>query len=703
MTKQTADKNFRCNICQRGFTRIDHLKRHHLRHSGVKPYSCIFCSEAFARCDNLRDHYPDCVQRGENPIPETGQRGRRRHACESCTSMKLRCDGQSPCSSCVKRNLKCNNTGRPKNPNIELPPSTESSLLKNEELESSDRGSINFLLNGGTDSFTERFRLPPRSDRARGMQYHTQKELEEATSPANTYALDTTPPNINTGFFSEFDDLSTFEESFMSFMTGPFAESQKSMVDPYSGTFAAHALLQFPNQEPQLGMASDSSFYEPESAFSSALVQAILAKTWTVNMDAKSQQEISSNLHFLLTTRRIQKFVSLYFLYWHNNCQLLHPPSFNMEQVTMPLLAAVVFMGAMYSNEEREAYVARRMLDFAELYVFSTDVFSYEHEVSCTFIGRPATDAERKDWVHFQNLQAGYLMVVTQYWAGSKVSRNRAMEARFNEVVAAARRMELTRCKHLPEDRIHETLWIQKECRIRTINVISLLDCAFSFYSNFPCRLTPPELECDLPCEESVFNCEHPFAQLKFRFTRETTVYDAFQHLFQDEQGASACHHDQHHTNHCAHSPSIGTTLTVTDMFLMIHMLYSYINSHMTVLAPIMRMRQLKKRKEQSTANSENHKGSLTFTCRSITSDDPVLISIRAALSRWRTLWLDLKSRIPADEWAAMGFMKTAYNFWQVAQLLITKKHSVDVIMQMEVKCEDKLEKLKVLLQDDND
>lgn len=372
--------------------------------------------------------------------------------------MKLRCDGQSPCSSCVKRSLTCNNTGKQKNPRLELPPrttgteqrvagmvtdvhtATESALMKNEELESSDRGSISFLLNGGTDSFTERFRLPPRSDRARGALYHTQKELEEATSPANTYTLDASTPSLDTGFFSEFDDLSTFNESFMSFMTGPFAESQKSMVDPYSGTLAAHALLQLPNQDPKVGLAEDSSFYETESVFSSALIQAILAKTWTVNMDAKAQQEISSNLHFLLTTRRIHKFVSLYFMYWHINCQLLHPPSFNLEQVTMPLLAAVVFMGAMYSNEEREAYVARRMIDFAELYIFSTDVFSSENEVSCTFSGRRSpTDMDRKDWAHFQCLQAGYVMVVIQYWAGSKAARNRAMEARFNEVVLVSK------------------------------------------------------------------------------------------------------------------------------------------------------------------------------------------------------------------------------------------------------------------------
>lgn len=106
------------------------------------------------------------------------------------------------------------------------------------------------------------------------------------------------------------------------------------------------------------------------------------------------------------------------------------------------------------------------------------------------------------------------------------------------------------------------------------MNVIALLDCAFSFYSNFPCRLTPSELECDLPCEESIFNCEHPFAQLKFRFTREATIYEAFQHLFDDEPETSDCQHGQSHSNYCQHNPSIGMTFTVSDMFLLIHSMF---------------------------------------------------------------------------------------------------------------------------------
>lgn len=131
----------------------------------------------------------------------------------------------------------------------------------------------------------------------------------------------------------------------------------------------------------------------------------------------------------------------------------------------------------------------------------------------------------------------------------------------------------------------------------------------------------------------------------------------------------------------------------------------------MTILAPIMRLRQINNNKELTRSSSDvSHKRSggtsrtsSSSTIQSTSPDDPVLGSIRGALSRWRTLWVSLRTRIPADEWAAMGFMKTAYNFWQVANLLIAKKHTVDVIMQMEVKCEDKLERLKVLLQDDND
>lgn len=50
-----------------------------------------------------------------------------------------------------------------------------------------------------------------------------------------------------------------------------------------------------------------------------------------------------------------------------------------------------------------------------------------------------------------------------------------------------------------------------------------------------------------------------------------------------------------------------------------------------------------------------------------------------------------------------MGFYKNGYSLWLVSQLLITNEDAVDVLMEMEVNCEDKLKKLRILLPDEQD
>lgn len=72
--------------------------------------------------------------------------------------------------------------------------------------------------------------------------------------------------------------------------------------------------------------------------------------------------------------------------------------------------------------------------------------------------------------------------------------------------------------------------------------MIRLLDFAFFFYSNYPCILTFAELQTDLPCDSSVFECEHPFAQEEFCFSRNTTANDAMQLLFQPSDPVPGAH-----------------------------------------------------------------------------------------------------------------------------------------------------------------
>ncbi|KAL3460587.1 hypothetical protein BJX64DRAFT_262575 [Aspergillus heterothallicus] len=699
MVAMKPTKHFCCTICQRGFTRIDHLKRHHLRHSGLKPYSCIFCNESFARCDNLRDHYTDCAKRGDREIPETGQRGRRRHACQSCTSMKLRCDGQSPCSSCVKRNLDCNKERKKLTSSPDAGSDTLSSKHEGYD-RPSDRGSIKFLLNGGTDSFTEDFLLPPRSDRTRGLEYHQQKE--EAENSMLAYHAESDPNGFAPAFVElDPNSLTFFHDTFLDFFNGPFGEGHKSIVDPYvGGEMMDYPTVPTPNQDPHLAFVGQQQPFEQERPFATAMIQAILSRAWSVPLDPKVHEEISTNLTFLLTTARIRKFIALYFKYWHSNCSMIHVPSFDPDVVALPLLTSVVFMGAMYTKDERELYAAKRLLDFAELYVFSSDIFSSEYEVAATICGSKNVENEAHDWLQFQNFQAGYLMVVVQYWAGGRKSTSRAMEIRFSEVVKVARRIGLLQYQHTPEDGIDETLWIQNECRIRNMNSISLLDCAFSFYQNYPCRLSHTELQWDFPCEESIFAAEHPFAEPGFQVSRGLTLGEAFSSLFEESSGTGS------------QPPSVPNTITnlaVVDMFVLIHVLYAFINTHMTCLAPLVRTPRTPKHSTNPHITNTRRQSTIPTTTTPTTTttttqpDSPTLLPIRLALTRWRDHWLTLRNTISPHEWASMGFYKNGYNFWLVSQLLITKKESVDVVMKMEVRCEDKLEQLKVLLLDEND
>ena len=111
----------------------------------------------------------------------------------------------------------------------------------------------------------------------------------------------------------------------------------------------------------------------------------------------------------------------------------------------------------------------------------------------------------------------------------------------------------------------------------------------------------------------------------------------------------------------------------------------------MTLLVPVLHNSGIPNSAQPFGPNRNNY---------SIIPDDSVLSASCTALSRWWEHWVALNNQVPVDKWASMGMYKNGYNFWLVSHLLITKKKSLDVVIQMEVNCEDKLEKLKVLLND---
>ena len=99
-----------------------------------------------------------------------------------------------------------------------------------------------------------------------------------------------------------------------------------------------------------------------------------------------------------------------------------------------------------------------------------------------------------------------------------------------------------------------------------TMAYISLLDCAFVFYQNYPCRLSHTEMESDFPSAEAVFASGHPFQERKFQLKREFNISDTFQNLFHEHGSQASSPSDLSMS-----SVNVLSGLTFLDMFILIH------------------------------------------------------------------------------------------------------------------------------------
>ncbi|EXJ53618.1 uncharacterized protein A1O5_13185 [Cladophialophora psammophila CBS 110553] len=560
-----------------------------------------------------------------------------------------------------------------------------------------DRVSIRALLNGGTDTFTETFNLPPCDDRQRGLQFHQQKEEgeDEENDAIETKSEDGSPHTFD--FSVMFQTPMGIDDQYLDFWTGPFGSVQSPSYNDLQLEVYDSSMI---SPEAQIGSTPSSSTQPPsdQAQYVSALNMAIYNKLWCLALDGKSRQELTASLNFLLTSERIRKFISLYFRNWHLNCPIIHRPSFDPAKLPVGLVISVVFIGALYSKDQTERLAAKKLVDAAELVVFDSEIFSFEIEVTRSIQGDSMatmsdSPQQDRDWEIFQELQAGYLMVVAQYWGGSRGSKRRAMQSRLGDVINVARSMQLHHARHLPSDRISEVAWLQKETKIRTISVIALLDCAMRIYSNYPCRITLAELDNDLPCKEAIFSSRHPFMQDDSIFAPRLTMSQAFALLFDGKaKGADSTTASQADLSEIG--ASSGETegscdLTIFDLFILIHFLYTYVHSCVMTMS--------------LNLPTTNFGRRINGPKPSSSAMGPMAQEIKGALERWRQLWEAIRSQTSDKSLKAEGMYRNAFHFWIVLQFIMAKEEAVDVITSMEVNCDDALTKLKVLFQNDNE
>lgn len=214
------------------------------------------------------------------------------------------------------------------------------------------------------------------------------------------------------------------------------------------------------------------------------------------------------------------------------------------------------------------------------------------------------------------------------------------------------------------------------------MTIIAFLDCSFAFYANLPPRLTTTELRCDLPCDNTVFKAAHPFSVTKFTPCRGSTINEKFQQFFEPE-----CH------------PVAGgldpktTVLNVQDMFLVAYCMCTLLRLHMTVQLTIPVL-FVCVHVHVTHANPMSRSRLLSSASLPSTTGSPSnwnFAPVKFALARWKYLWFSIRANYTEEDWAKIGFFKNAYSYWLMTQLIVSQKGGAEVLMRMDVPCEDTL------------
>jgi len=127
----------------------------------------------------------------------------------------------------------------------------------------------------------------------------------------------------------------------------------------------------------------------------------------------------------------LRRFLALFWSCWYPNWPTIHAPTFKMKEKSPELIAVMALVDACLSPEERDHASAQVWLDVVEDLVFSDDAF-HGHDISNAW--QDTTTTQRRN-THLQVLQAAYCVCLYQTWEGSKRSKKRVLQQRFNDLV----------------------------------------------------------------------------------------------------------------------------------------------------------------------------------------------------------------------------------------------------------------------------
>ncbi|KAE9377306.1 hypothetical protein N431DRAFT_369075 [Stipitochalara longipes BDJ] len=604
-----------CNQCGKKFQRKAHLLRHQQQHSGDRPYSCKFCSKTFKRSDVLRDHFSRCERRGNSAIPSSLERGRKRHACDECSRLKVKCDNNVPCRKCTEFGRKCvkSRTTAASSPEETATPGPSTPDT------GSDRNSIGFLLNGtGETDFMREF---PKST---------------TLSPHNK-AADFASMAVE----NRFDPAAAGPSMYQAYGQAPQENNLDVMLSQLEfGNFEQRTNnWQMPGENMILWSGPDSLFVDRTAMDQRAfdIREKLKYTAATHNPPHPPSKELLDAIE-LITADNFAAYIKLYFRHWHKHAPMVHEATFNPTTAALPLVLALMSLGGMYSKEGGDVLKLTMLLDTIEAYMFSIPGLNDEYDLPGRTYVKQGEDAS-PEWQQYQleSLQGIYLMIVLQYWTGNHTARMRVRQQRFCRVVAIFHHLELQTVQHSPtfsiKDQSSFRTWIRKESYIRLMTMALMLDNSFGIFHNVTPRFQWAELDVPFQADDRFFRLANYDAMIasKIAPVPRMKIKDAFLLLFSppetQEQDLDILRQGQ---------------LNALDMQMLIHFLYTHLWA----------------------ATFSNPLASLPST-----SIPDLLLPFKAAMFAWKLLWDEIKTiSLEKGEWNKLGFQRTAEGYFEAVK-----------------------------------
>ncbi|KAH7124565.1 hypothetical protein EDB81DRAFT_208781 [Dactylonectria macrodidyma] len=490
----------RCEQCDAVFARPEHMRRHQVLHSRLRPYHCAFCGKSFARSDVARRHHQTCKSiEGASPTPSDAPR-RVNRACDSCRRSKVKCSGTRPCSRCdtIGRGHLCQYTLRKPRLDIGIVRDTVSVGLTDQTHEprkhlAADHVGESMLVDGydGDSPGAGQNPVEPEDDckQAESSSHASLGEVCQYQETSNSLAdsldggatvINSLVVNPSTYFDLDLLDWGILDHSFLALAKDDFTEATFS--EPHSQPIVSPAAT--------VSLCGAETALDLPAGIGLMQISPLEAHRSCILAFLRESNQRSSKWEQWFSLDNMSLFIRSYFKSFHQHTPLLHLASWSITTCRTSLVFAMLLMGAMYTeNFESNGPESRRLCRLAETYAWTSD---------------PSFSAALP--AELESIQAVYIVTLLDaFYFPAKRNHPHVDTKRLMEEARKAGVFDPVPPRSEPCT-MSWAEWSKQECRIRTAFILYLFDAARTVLFNQHPELRLYELCLPLPCDESVLN-----------------------------------------------------------------------------------------------------------------------------------------------------------------------------------------------------